>query len=52
MVRESASAELLEPLIAGLGLFVGAEPKVAAEIMEVGKDIAKRIEEQWGGAAR
>ena len=46
IVRDSASAEILEPLVVGLRLFVGEDVKVAAEIMEVGKDVVKRIEQQ------
>ena len=43
---ESPSAEILEPLIVGLRLFLGEDVKVAAEILEVGKDVAKRIEQR------
>ena len=46
IVRDSASAEMLEPLVVGLRLYVGEDVKVAAEIMEVGKDVVKRIEEK------
>jgi len=46
IVRDSASAEILEPLVVGLQLYIGEDVKVAAEIMEVGKDVVKRIEEK------
>ncbi len=46
---ESPSAEVLEPLIVGLRLFLGEDVKVAAEILEVGKDVAKRIEQRREG---
>jgi hypothetical protein len=46
MLRESASAELLEPLLVGLRLYLGEDVKAAAEILEVGKDVAKRIEKR------
>jgi tetratricopeptide (TPR) repeat protein len=43
---ESPSAEILEPLVVGLRLFVGEDVKAAAEIMEVGRDVVKRIEQR------
>ena len=46
LLENSPSAELLEPLIVGLKLFLGHEVMSAAEILEVGKDVAKRIEER------
>ena len=46
ILDESPSRGLLEPLVAGIRLFLGEEVKVAAEILEVGKDVAKRIEER------
>ena len=45
VLQGSPSAEILEPLVVGLRLFVGEDVKVAVEIMEVGKDVVKRIEE-------
>ena len=41
----SNSAKALEPLIVGLRLYIGEDVKAAAEIMEVAKDVVKRIEE-------
>ena len=49
MLQESPSAAYLEPLIVGLKVFLGEEVKAAAEILEVGKDVAKRISERKGG---
>jgi len=46
ILRDSASAEILEPLVVGLRMFVGEGVKAAAEIMEVGKDVVKRIEKR------
>jgi len=46
ILENSPSAELLEPLIVGLKLFLGHEVMSAAEILEVGRDVAKRIEER------
>ncbi len=54
-LRKSSSASLMEPLVAGLQIFLGEEPTIAKEILEVGRDVAKRIEaqkEQIMGAAR
>jgi hypothetical protein len=45
-VQESPSAPLLEPLIVGLRLFLNEEVKAPAEILEVGKDVAKRISDR------
>ena len=49
VLRGSASAEILEPLVVGLAMYVGEDVKVAAEIMEVGKDVVKRIEQRRKG---
>jgi tetratricopeptide (TPR) repeat protein len=46
ILQESPSSKLLEPLIVGIRLFLKEEVKVAAEIHEVGKDVAKRIQER------
>jgi tetratricopeptide (TPR) repeat protein len=46
LLRESPSAEILEPLVVGLRLYVGEDVKAAAEIMEVGKDVVKRIKQR------
>jgi len=48
ILRESASAKILEPLVVGLQLFVDEDVKAAAEIMEVARDVVKRIEERQG----
>ena len=38
--------EYLEPLIVGLQLYLGDDVKSAVEIVEVGKDVVKRIEKK------
>jgi len=45
IIESSPSAHLLEPLIVGLKLDLGDEVIVAQEILEVGKDVQKRIQE-------
>jgi len=45
-LQASPSSELMEPILVGLRLDLGEEPLVAKEIMEVGKDVRKRIEKQ------
>ncbi|MCK5171817.1 MAG: tetratricopeptide repeat protein, partial [Planctomycetes bacterium] len=52
VLRESGCADLLEPLVVGVALYVGEDVKVAAEIMEVGKDVAERIKERCKKRAR
>ncbi len=44
VICDSTGAKFLEPLIVGLRLYLGEEVRAAAEIMEIGKDIVKRIE--------
>jgi DNA polymerase III delta prime subunit len=46
LVRNSPSAALLEPLAIGLKLYLGAEVKAPVEIVEVARDVVKRIEER------
>jgi len=41
---KNSGASILEPLVAGLQIFLGQEPVIAQEILEVGRDVAKRIE--------
>ena len=48
MIIESPSAEILEPLIVGIRLYLGEDVRVATEILEVGKDVAERIREREG----
>ena len=45
ILRESAWAEALEPVVVALRLMQGEDVKAAAEIMEVAKDVVKRIED-------
>ena len=42
----SPAAKHLEPLVAGLRLFIGEKLTTAVEILEVAKDVVKRIEER------
>ena len=46
LLRRSPSVPLLEPLVVGLCLALGEDVKAAAEIVEVGKDVAQRIHER------
>ncbi|MBI5557082.1 MAG: AAA family ATPase [Deltaproteobacteria bacterium] len=46
LLVNSPAANHLEPLIAGLKLFLGEEVRTAMEILEVAKDVVKKIEEQ------
>ncbi|MCP4679879.1 MAG: tetratricopeptide repeat protein [Deltaproteobacteria bacterium] len=46
LINDSPSAELLEPLIVGLQLFLGDKFRAPLEIVEVGKDVAARITER------
>jgi hypothetical protein len=48
LLIQSPSAELLEPLIAGIRIYLGEEVRIATEILEVGKDVAERIRERSG----
>ena len=46
ILKESLWAETLEPVVVALRLILGEDVKAAAEIMEVAKDVVKRIEKQ------
>jgi len=46
LLVNSPAAKHLEPLIVGLRLFMGEEVQTAVEILEVAKDVVKRIEQQ------
>jgi tetratricopeptide (TPR) repeat protein len=46
ILSESASATELESLAVGLQIYLGEQPLVAQEILEVGQDVAQRIREQ------
>jgi len=48
LLQESTASKPLEPLIIGLRLFLKEDVAVATEILEVGKDVAKRIEKRQG----
>jgi tetratricopeptide (TPR) repeat protein len=43
ILQNSPSAKYLEPLITGLRLFTGENVQIAAEILELGQDVAERI---------
>lgn len=45
LVEDSPSGRMFEPLVVGLRLFQGEKVRVATEILEVGKDIAKKVED-------
>ncbi len=36
----------MEPLVVGLRMCLGEDVQIATEIMEIGKDVVKRIEER------
>ena len=46
VLLDSPSRKQLEPLVVGIRIFLGENVKVAAEIREIGLDVAKRIEER------
>ena len=46
LIQRSPSAKFLEPLIVGLRVALGEDVKAAAEILEVGKDVAERIQQR------
>ena len=46
ILLESPSREQLEPLVAGIGIFLGENENIPAEIMEIGSDVARRIAER------
>ena len=48
IVTDSPSADIFEPLIAGIKLYLGEEIKAPQEVKEIATDVVKRIEE-WEG---
>lgn len=46
ILEQHLDKPVLEPLIAGLKIFLGKKARMAQEIMEVGEDVAKRIHER------
>jgi hypothetical protein len=42
----SPSRQQLEPLVAGIRIFLGEDVNVATEIKEIGSDVARRIAER------
>jgi hypothetical protein len=43
---ESPSREQLEPMTVGIRVFLGEDVTVAAEIKEIGQDVARRIQQR------
>jgi tetratricopeptide (TPR) repeat protein len=43
LLQRSKGAACLEPLLAGLRIYLGEAPQVAKEILEIGQDVAKHI---------
>ncbi|MHC4175901.1 MAG: tetratricopeptide repeat protein, partial [Planctomycetota bacterium] len=46
VLLDSPSRDQLEPLVVGIRIFLGEDVKVAAEIKEIGLDVARRIEQR------
>jgi hypothetical protein len=43
LLSMSKGADVLEPLVVGLRIYLGETPQVAKEIVEIGQDVAERI---------
>lgn len=48
LIEKSEAKKIFEPLVVGLKMYLGQDVKVAEEIMEVAKDVIKRINEAKG----
>jgi len=46
VLLDSPSRHQIEPLVVGIRIFLGEDVKVAAEIKEIGLDVARRIEQR------
>ena len=46
ILEKAARKKHLEPLVVALRLYTGEDVKVAVEILEVAKDVVKRIEDR------
>lgn len=46
LLLNSTCAGILEPLEVGLRLAIGEDVKVAAEVMEIGRDVEERIQQK------
>ena len=46
ILQRTPWASHMEPLITGLQIYLGEEPTIAQEILEVGRDVAKKIEDR------
>jgi hypothetical protein len=51
VLRESPAAARFEPLVVGLQMLVGESFRAPQEVVEVAKDVVKRIEERRAGLA-
>lgn len=45
LLTHSKGAEVLEPLVVRLRIYLGETPQVAKEIVEIGQDVAERMRE-------
>ncbi|MBN1830481.1 MAG: tetratricopeptide repeat protein, partial [Deltaproteobacteria bacterium] len=48
ILEQYSNKPTLEPLITGIKIYLGKKVRTAQEIMEIGKDVAKRIERRLG----
>jgi tetratricopeptide (TPR) repeat protein len=46
VLQKTPWASYLEPLVTGFKIYLGQEPTIALEILEVGRDVAQRIEDR------
>jgi len=46
ILEQSETQKVMEPLITGLKIFLGEKVRAPQEVMEIGKDVAKRIKER------
>jgi tetratricopeptide (TPR) repeat protein len=46
ILEQSDIQKIMEPLIAGLKIFLGKKVRAPQEVMEIGKDVSKRIKER------
>ena len=47
ILEQSNIQKAMEPLITGLKIFLGEKVRAPQEVMEIGKDVAKRIKKGW-----
>ncbi len=46
ILEQTNIQKVMEPLITGLKIFLGDKVRAPQEVMEIGKDVAKRIKER------